>query len=418
MMSMDNQDIESKTVGCFKTKLSLLWMNLSSEPLIAIYSLMPIILRKELGATTFQIALFSTLSPVLSVLSFYWGSWLTIRKNQLLFNLIGSWILARIPFLFFPYIDTFWMMFACCSVYQLFSRASTPALMEILKRNIPKKTREYVFSLYYALSVLEGILIGFLLTQFLTVSDNNWRLLFLICALISFTSVFIQLQIKIPMKKEEDPVPDPSKNKLTQPLKESFRLLQSRPDFALFQWGFMIGGFALMLISPVRSIFIADLLPVSIADITTARCVFVGLGMAGSSLIWRKALEIYGIHRLTAWILIGFGFYPLFLLLASVHISWFYLAHLAYGIAQGGSHLVWHLSGTIFAGDQNSAPFTTINVLMIGLRGLVGPLLGGLLCYALGPIPVLILGSMIGLSGGWLMLRLKSNTTHSTNEYL
>ncbi len=198
-----------------------------------------------------------------------------------------------------------------------------------------------------------------------------------------------------------------------QPLKDSVKLMQSRPDFALFQWGFMIGGFALMLIAPVRSIFMADYLPVSIADVTNARCVFVGLGMAGSSLLWKKALEIYGIQRLTAWILIGFGLYPLFLLLSSVNLSWFYLAHLVYGIAQGGSHLVWHLSGSIFAGDQSSTPFTTINVLMIGLRGAVGPLLGGLLCYSVGPVAVLVLGAMIALAGGWLMLNWKSSKVAS-----
>ncbi|MFI5334962.1 MAG: hypothetical protein ACHQT8_07385, partial [Chlamydiales bacterium] len=83
------------------------------------------------------------------------------------------------------------------------------------------------------------------------------------------------------------------------------------------------------------------------------------------------------------------------------------LAHLIYGIAQGGSHLVWHLSGTIFAGEENSTPFTTVNVLMIGLRGAVGPLLGGLLCHSVGPIPVLLIGAMIGLFGGWFVLKWK-----------
>jgi hypothetical protein len=141
-----------KNRDCLKTKLLLLWMNLSSEPLIAIYSMIPFILRKEIGATTWQIVLFSTLSPILSVFSFYWGAWLTHRKNRLLPNLVGAWVLARLPFLFFPWIGSFTTMFLCCSIYQIFSRASAPALMEILKRNIGKNTREHVFSFYYALS--------------------------------------------------------------------------------------------------------------------------------------------------------------------------------------------------------------------------------------------------------------------------
>jgi hypothetical protein len=386
---------------CFKTKLSLLWMNLSSEPLIAIYSMIPFLLRKEIGASTYQIVLFTTLSPILSVLSFYWGAWLTHRQNKLLPNLIGAWVLARLPFLFFPYINSFTAMFVCCSVYQLFSRASTPALLEILKTNIVKKER--VFSLYYGLSVIEGVGIGLLLTQILEMSNNNWRMIFLVCSLISLSSVI--LQVRIPLSKKEVMPVEPKQNAIVRPLIESFRLMQKRRDFAIFQWGFMIGGLALMLTAPVRSIFIADRLPVSVADVALARCVFVGLGIAGSSLIWRKALELFGIQRLIVWILVGFGLFPLVLLLAVTHLSWFYLAHLLYGIVQGGSHLIWNLSGTIFAGEQSSTPFTTVNVLMIGIRGAIGPVLGGFLCNAWGPMPVLVLGALIGLGGAWIMHR-------------
>jgi predicted MFS family arabinose efflux permease len=399
---------ETKSQESFRTKFVLLWMNLSSEPLVAIYSMIPFLLRKEIGATTYQIVLFSTLSPVVSVLSFYWGAWLSDRKNKLLPNLVGAWVLARLPFLFFPWVESFWAMFICCSVYQLFSRASTPALMEILKRNMTAKARNYTFSFYYGLSVIEGVVIGLLLSQILEFSNNNWRMVFLICSLISLSSVLWQLQIKV-RPEVEGPAPFTKKNFITHPLRESLQLMQTRPDFAIFQWGFMIGGFALMLISPVRSIFIADQLPVSIADVTLARCVFVGLGMAGSTLIWRKALELYGIHRLVVWILLGFGLFPLVLLLSSTHLAWFYFAHLLYGFTQGGSHLIWNLSGTIFAGDQNSTPFTTVNVLMIGLRGAIAPILGGVLCNQLGPAPVLALGACIALFGSWYMQRLRNS---------
>ena len=297
-------------------------------------------------------------------------------------------------------------MFLCCSIYQLFSRASTPALMEILKRNISKNTREHAFSLYYGLSVLEGILIGLLLTQVLQWSDNNWKAIFLVCSLISLSSVIFQMRIKVP-KEEEPAIAPPKKNFLTHPIKESFQLMSTRKDFAIFQWGFMIGGFALMLISPVRSIFVADMLPVSIVDVALAKSVFVGLGIAASSLVWRKGLELFGIQRLVTWILVGFGIFPLTLLLSASHIGWFYFAHLFYGIIQGGSHLIWNLSGTIFAGDQNSTPFTTVNVLMIGIRGSIAPLLGGFLCDSLGPVFVLFVGAAVSLSGAWVMHRYK-----------
>lgn len=413
---MSNQEVLPTDKGCFTTKLSLLWMNLSDEPLLAIFRLMPFIMRKELDATTFQISLFAMMSPILSVASFYWGALITVRRNQLVLSLIGAWVLARIPFLFFPYINTFWTMFICCGIYHVFSKASTPALMEILKRNIPKQIREHLFSLYYVLSVLEGIGIGLLLTFGTAICDNNWRVLFLICALLSCTSVFVQLRIKIHSQTEEKGFFSVFKGKKIQPFKDSFLLLKTRPDFARFQWGFMIGGFALMLISPVRSIFAADLLPVTIIDVARVQFVFVGIGMAISSFLWKKGLERYGIDRITAFLLMGFGLFPVMLVLSSVHIAWFYIAHLAYGISQGGSHLVWHLSGTIFAKDHSSAPFTTVNVLMIGIRGLLGPALGGVLCYFFGPVAVLILSAIIGLVGGWVMLHWKENPVSIVNQ--
>src|SRR3990170_3093024 len=115
----------TKSKGCFRTRLALLWMNLSSEPLIALFASLPFILRKELGASAFQLALFTTLPPVIALFSFYWGAQLSYTKNRLRPNLITAWILARLPFLFFPFIHNFWLFLGAAALYQLFNRAST-----------------------------------------------------------------------------------------------------------------------------------------------------------------------------------------------------------------------------------------------------------------------------------------------------
>jgi len=393
--------IELSQKGCVKTRLALLWMHLSSEPLIALYSLIPFILRSELGASDFQIALFTTLSPVLSVFSFYWGSYLSYRRNKLLPNLIGAWILARLPFLFFPWVQEFWLIFLGCAIYQLFSRASTPALMEILKRNIPKKTRENIFSFYYLLSVVEGVVLGVVLAKALAFNAESWKGVFFIAAAVSLTSVLFQRRILVEDEKE---LPLPS-NYVTQPIKESVRLLQSRPDFMLFQWAYMIGGLSLMMIAPISTIFFADISKISLGSLAVAKCIFVGIGMAGSSFFWRRSLDRFGIHRLLIWILVGFGFFPILLIMTQFHLYWLYFAHLIYGVAQAGSHLIWHLSGTIFSQDKNSVPFTTVNVLMVGLRGAVGPFLGILICASTSPATVLSLGALLAFSGAFYLLK-------------
>ena len=394
---------EISSRGCLKTRIAWLWMHLSSEPLVALYTILPFILRKEMGASAFQIALFTALNPILSVFSFYWGAQLSVSKKKLLPNLMSAWILARVPFLFFPFIKSVWLFFLASAVYQIFNRAATPALMEIIKRNIPQKTRGKIFSLYFTLSVLEGVGIGLILATILHIHETNWPLFFFVAALVGLSSLLIQM--RIPLSTDEEPLAKKPKNRITQPLKACFSLLKMRPDFAHFQWCFMLGGLSLMIIAPARTIFTADILSVSIGTVTIARCIFAGLGMAASSYFWQRGLEKRGIQSTTYLILVLFAVFPLTLLLSRVHLSFFFAAHIVYGIAQGGSHLVWILSGTIFSGDRDSSLYSTVNVLMVGLRGMIGPFLGSFLCDFIGPAPVLISVSALALFGTWWLAR-------------
>ena len=405
---METAEIMSR--GCLRTRLAWLWMQLSSEPLIVLYTSLPFILRKELGASVFQIALFTALNPILSVFSFYWGAQLSVSKKKLLPNLMSAWLLARIPFLFFPFSKSIWLFFAASAVYQIFNRAATPALMEIIKRNIPQKPRGKIFSLYYTISVLEGVGIGLILATILHIHETNWSLFFFVAALVGLSSLLIQM--RIPLSTDEELLIKNQKNRITQPLKACWDLLKMRPDFAHFQWCFMLGGLSLMVIAPAKTIFAADILSVSIGTVTIARCVFVGLGMAASSYFWQRGLEKRGIQSTTYLILVLFAIFPLSLLLSHIHSSFFFAAHLLYGVAQGGSHLVWLLSGTIFSGEGDSSLYSTVNVLMVGLRGMIGPFLGSFLCNLIGPSPVLISVSALALFGTWWLARRATSFPH------
>ena len=160
-----------------------------------------------------------------------------------------------------------------------------------------------------------------------------------------------------------------------------------------------------MLMAPAFPLFYADTLELSHESISHARFVFMAIGVAGSSYLWRKSLEKKSLNEIMPWITIGFGLFPIFLLLAYFDPAYLSLAFLLYGIAQGGSHLIWGLSGTILSGEKNSAPFTAMNILFQGIRGIIFPLLGGVLCNLVGPVPVMIIGSMICFCGMAIMFR-------------
>lgn len=381
------------TKGCPQTRLAMLWTNLASEPLVALYTLLPFILRKEYVANVFQLSLFLTLRPVLSLFSFCWSAYFKKGKAPLIANLVGAFVLTYLPFVFLPWIENFpFFLFAAAS-YQLFSRAAIPSLMEIIKCNIPKKPREDAFSLYYLFGFIESGVLGLLFAYLLRFHIMEWKTLFSCAALMGLSSILFFK--RIPVKEEKESM----KVSSVKPWKESFLLLHKHKNFRYLQWIFMFGGSALMLMGPAFSSFYVDTLSLSYTNMVTARFVFMALGVAGSTFLWKRGLGICDILRLSLWVLIGMGIFPIMLLFAQIHITFLYLGFMLYGVAQAGSHLIWNLSGTIFAEEQDSSPFTRANILMIGIRGIVMPLLGGLLCQLFGCTFVLVLGGSICLMG-------------------
>ncbi len=388
-----------------KTRRALLWMNLSHEPFVVLYALLPFILRKDLHASLLQISTLSALRPILPVFSFYWSAHLARRPNHLRATLISAWVLARLPFLFIPWIDNVWYLIFCCGVYELFNKSGIPALIEILKINLPKKTRETTFTLYFVFTFLESILLGFLIANFLDRYSSAWQILVALTALLGLSSIALQLRVPLPEIPAQLPPPADTGKKfvlipyILQPWKEAFALLKKDAAFARFQWGFMVGGFSLMLVAPALSIFYADHLDLSHSQVVMGRSILMGGGIVLSSYFWQKSLDKQRVPQITRWILLGFALYLFSLSLASVHLAWFYTAFILYGVAQAGSHLLWNLSGTLFASSEDSAPFSRLNILMLGLRGAIAPALGGILCNLFGPVPILLGGGALCLAG-------------------
>ncbi|MBS0627456.1 MAG: hypothetical protein JSS09_04520, partial [Verrucomicrobia bacterium] len=246
---------------------------------------------------------------------------------------------------------------------------------------------------------------GLIIGGVLDLHPKAWQFLGCFTALVGLSSIWMQLKVPIPFTSPSQDEPIPIKTKILGPWQEAFILLKKRPDFAKFQQGFMLGGFGLMLIAPGLSIFYVDQLKLAHSQIVTGRSILMGIGVVISSYFWKKSLSTTSVSTLTTRILIGFALFPLTLLFSGFHMQWFYLAFLFYGIAQAGSHLLWNLSGTLFSEEEDSSQFSRVNILMVGLRGMIAPALGGLMCQFLGPIAMLILGSALCFFGAWYMHR-------------
>ena len=404
---MDAQDIVSaKDPSIVKeTRFAIIASSLIHEPFAFLYIWLPFIFRKDLGATVFQISLLATLKPVISILSFYWNSYNVLNLRQ---SLILSGVLARVPFLLFPFFDNIWYFVFASTVYMLFSRASMPPWMEILKLNLDKHKRQRYFALGSGLSYIEGAFVFFYVGLLLDTNIGMWKILFALFAAFSIIGVFVQATISIAggdgPSLEERPKPT-----FFGPWRDTIKLMRERPDFAHFQIGFMASGFGIMVVAAIVPEYFADILQLTHKDFANARNIFMGLGFVVCSPLWGKMMNRFSLSQVTSLVFVFCTLFPVALMLAKCSLYFLYVAYVIYGFAQSGSHMIWHLSGPIFAKEEDSAKFSGVNIVMVGIRGLVAPMMAGWIYATLGWGAALGFGCSMCLLGSWFMLRKRVN---------
>lgn len=360
------------------------------------YALLVFILSKDLHATPLEITALIALKPIVSLFSPYWSCLVHKRPDRLRWNVIVASIIGHAPFFLFPWVKSPWFMIGAGAIFLMMKRGVIPSWMELLKRNLPEEKRHRTFSYGSVLSYLGGAILPILFGMWMDFDPFAWRLLFPITALLSLAGTLFLLRIptdKAPLEKS----PFALKAALIRPWKDAYHLFKTRPDFVRYQLGFMLGGGGLMIMQPALPSFFLGELGLSYTMLATALATCKGIGFALTSRIWAGWMDRLSIFRFSALVTVLAALFPLMLLCAKWHLAWIYAAYLIYGVMQAGSELSWHLSGPLFARHEESSPYSSVNIVTVGLRGLIAPLCGSLLCTQFSSYPVLLLGGVLCL---------------------
>lgn len=381
-----------------------------NTPFWALYTLLPFIMCHDLNATALQIACIISLRPVVSVFSLYWSAQIKKKKESLISNIVWASVLGHLPFFFvYWFFHPYYLIFASAT-YMLFHRGVHPAWMELLKTNIPEEERKNVFAYSSACYHVGGAVLALIIASVLDNSYEAWRFLFPCFALISFGSILFLLKIPIKTSFLISDSLEPSisfKEKIQKPWKDSIALLKTRPDFAKFQIGFMLGGGGLMLWQPALPQFFFDILHLNFKELTIAITLCKSLGYICSLPLWTRLMGKVDIFTFCGVVSFIAFLFPFGLIAAEWHLLWLYAAYIIYGLMQGGSELSWNLSGPIFSRHEDSSLYSGVNVVTVGLRGCVAPPLGSLLCYLQGPLSTLMIGSALCVLAAWQMFGVK-----------
>lgn len=382
------------------TKHALFVTHLLAEPFVALFALISILLAKELHATPLQIAILTMLRPTVALLSFYWSA-ISHYHGNLKTSVMWATALSVTPFIFTPITTNVWYFIFAAGCYSLFARASVPAMMEILKQNVGEE-RQKLYSQVSTLSYLVGIICALSFGSLLDKNPALWTTLFSGAALLHLLPLRAQSNIIVASYQEGPPKYSSLLPHLTNPWKESYRLMQENRGFRIFQMGFFVAGFGLMFATPAIPFYLNSL-SISFTELFVAFTVLKGFGFITTTHIWSKRLNVETLSQVSIAVFAGFALYLFTLLcypLAPLNVL---LAYLVYGVAQAGSHLVWNLSGTLFSEKKSSAPYTAVNVLLVGVRGMIAPPLGGLFANLFGPTSAIIVGLLFCFSGALLV---------------
>lgn len=396
-----NKDIILK-----RTKNAFIWTRLLNTPFWALFTMLKFILCKDLHATELQVTVFIALAPLVSILSVYWSHAINRRRDRLLSNVILANILKYIPFLFFPFVDNPWFFVFAAAFFTMFHRSSNPAWIEILKLNLPKNVREQIFAHGTTITFLGDGLFCFFLGFLLDAYDESWRWIFPATALISVISAYFQMRIPISLDANEPVVEKISwREQALAPWKNAWEIVTSRRDFFNFQIGFMVlGGGGLMIMQPALPTFFMGTLNLSYKELAIALTLCKGIGCALTSTSFAKLFNKIDIYRFSSIVTLLGCLFPLCLIAAQFQLGWLYLAYGIYGVMQAGSELSWNMSGPTFAKDEESSAFSSCNVLLIGLRGAIFPILGGFFVVLFNPATVISFGGILCLLATFKLL--------------
>lgn len=378
-----------------QTSTAFVWTRLLSMPFWTILSMFSIILYKDLHITPLQITTIVALKPISALFAPYWSLSIHQRQDRIVKNLIWVNVLRFIPFFFFPWIDSAWLMILSFCFFMMLSRGAIPAWMEMLKNNIPGLERERIFAyattVDYCGSALLPILLGYVLDDY----HLFWRWLFPLTACVGVASTLFLLQIPSTQLPESTHAPCALSEQLLKPWKQSWQLIKENPGFARFQVGFMLGGAGLMIMQPALPMFFVDTLNLSYTEMAVAIAACKGIGYAASSPLWLKFYRRIDIFSFSSAVTLLAAVFPFLLISAQYHVLLLYLAYGVYGIMQSGSEMSWHMSGPVFSKDSDSSPFSRTNVLTVGLRGCIFPLIGSCLYFWTNATTVMIAGAIL-----------------------
>lgn len=352
-----------------------------SSPLEAIFTFLIFIVTKELGATPLQLSVLACSKPTVSLASAYMNHFLLRNPEFIKSFLLSCNLIGLLPCLFFPSVENVWFFIASYAVFIFTLRASYPAWIEILKCTLEIKQLPVTVASGSSINYFVLTFFPFIFTYFLDKDSTIWKSLFVGTAILQLSFFIILLFIPshfMRINKEQKNLDVENKRNF---IKQSFFVLWNNPDFAKYQILFFVGGAGLVAIQPILPIYFHETLHLSYTQLALGFSVCRGISFMCASPLWVTYVRKVSLYHLNAFVNIFSTLFIVSILIAMSGIEWLFVGYIMYGIMQAGCELSWNLSGPLFSKQNESISYSSLNLSIVSLRGMIFPFLGQLIYF-------------------------------------
>ncbi len=363
-----------------------------------LFTLLIFILSKNLQATAFQLTVMACLKPLTSFVSFYISSYLYGKSHRISSYLIINMFIGTLPCLFFPFIENVWFYIASYALYMITKRAQEPAWIQFLKSRLELQQMSKVISKGTSITYFICMSLPPILSFWLDADADLWKTLFVLFTLLQFLNAISIVSLKCGAQSIQKESPQPL-SRAIDPFLNALQLLRNNTAFSHYLFLFFLGGAGIVAMQPILPQYFNSHLGLSYAQLTLAFSFCKGLSFLISSPIWSKYTNRITLYRLNVLMNLFTCLFIGGLLAAPFGMEWLYAAYLCYGVMQGGCDLTWNLSGPIFSKKSDSSLYSSLNLILVGVRGAICPFLGYFLFNTMGPISVFIMAFCLCFAG-------------------
>jgi predicted MFS family arabinose efflux permease len=351
-----------------------------------------LILRRELGATPLQLSVMASAGGACLLLSLLWAK--AFHGLPPLPYLVWPGFVARGVFLLVPFVSSAWSFVGLVIARDFFGAAAAPAQAAVVERVYPRAQRGRALGLIRMVGAVLGI--GLALAAGQLFDRIGYRWIFVVAALLGMAASLRLRRLAVP-EPEIDGVGTPAG------IREAWLAVREDHAFRRLLGASFLFGFGCWIMTPAHPLLAVDVLHMTASQVGVCAAMAAVATLVGSAywgwLVDRKssleALRLMYFVGATTPLIYYVAWSPWVLIASSVTDS----------LLAVGLELVWMMAVIDVAGPQRTAQYVAIGATLAGVRGIAGPLVGGVVIYSFGIYPVYLIAAILTFSAAWLVSR-------------